>query len=587
MKGSRCVLSVGGASSGRTLCVLAPRVPLEIARKVARVLATHYGHRVTASRSNPTLVHHGIAQGANFHLFTQAGAPLADLYVGRVLATAVAQCFADHMDTPAHLVENDDAGKHGIADPTRRKSPYRGISESMIPPAKRRANPRGGPRVVFNRLLGGWYVVVGPHQTPLNGRFNSKAEAQAWLSRQRRTNPSRSRAAKRVRATMRRKGISSRKVYRTRAALERAEDTARHEASGSRAKRDAANAAVRSLRAKLGRYMTQSIERRRAGEARTRRLARRMTIQTGFEPRTPRKYPRNPKRAIGATYDALGNGIGVRSVLVGTGLANAGRSYTVLAMKGLRVLLEPHLGGKPFWTFARHYRVDTASNPRRSRRANPSARLAPGTRVTATVYGVKRHGTVIEQRSAGVVWVRWDGSPRQTWMHRDSLTASNPSRSRRAKLVRASMRRAFNRKERRAIAQGAGGRAPGKSRGVVSRHGARRKARTGSTLKATHRPRRNPSSVQLERAAGTFRKWHDFAPRNIRRTNGRKTIPSVLVKLGEIVQFVYRSDKWSGKPVTYEHRTKLPRPQLCTGADGRGLYVIGGRTRVTARGLVD
>jgi hypothetical protein len=346
-------------------------------------------------------------------------------------------------------------------------------------------------------------------------------------------------------------------------ALERAEIAARHESSGDRTARDAANRRVRSLRAKAGRYMTQSTLRRA-------RLSR-----------------RNPKRPIGATYDALGNGIGVRSVLVGTGLANAGRSYTVLAMKGLRVLLEPHLGGAPFWTFARHYRVDTASNPRRSRRANRSARLAPGTRVRATIYGTEREGTVLEQRSAGIVWVKWDGSARQAWAHRDSLTVVNPSRSRRAKLVRASMRRAFNRKERRAIAQGAGGRAPGKSRGVVSRHGARRKARTGSTLKATHRPRRNPSSVQLERAAGTFRKWHDFAPRNVRRTKGRKTIPSVLVKLGEIVQFVYRSDKWSGKPVTYEHRTKLPRPQLCTGADGRGLYVIGGRTRVTARGLVD
>lgn len=51
---------------------------------------------------------------------------------------------------------------------------------------------RGGPRVVYNKLLGGWYVVVGPHQTPLNGRFNSKVEAEAWLNRspqQRARNP--------------------------------------------------------------------------------------------------------------------------------------------------------------------------------------------------------------------------------------------------------------------------------------------------------------------------------------------------------------------------------------------------------------
>lgn len=36
-------------------------------------------------------------------------------------------------------------------------------------------------RIVYNRLLGGWYIVRGPHQTPLGGRFNSKEEAQAHL----------------------------------------------------------------------------------------------------------------------------------------------------------------------------------------------------------------------------------------------------------------------------------------------------------------------------------------------------------------------------------------------------------------------
>jgi hypothetical protein len=38
-------------------------------------------------------------------------------------------------------------------------------------------------RIVYNRLLGGWYVVRGPHQTPLGGRFSSRAAAQAWLAR--------------------------------------------------------------------------------------------------------------------------------------------------------------------------------------------------------------------------------------------------------------------------------------------------------------------------------------------------------------------------------------------------------------------
>lgn len=38
-------------------------------------------------------------------------------------------------------------------------------------------------RIVYNKLLRGWYVVRGPHQTPLSGRFESRAAAKAWLER--------------------------------------------------------------------------------------------------------------------------------------------------------------------------------------------------------------------------------------------------------------------------------------------------------------------------------------------------------------------------------------------------------------------
>jgi hypothetical protein len=36
-------------------------------------------------------------------------------------------------------------------------------------------------KIVFNRLLGGWFVVRGPHQTPLSGVFPTKAAAKASL----------------------------------------------------------------------------------------------------------------------------------------------------------------------------------------------------------------------------------------------------------------------------------------------------------------------------------------------------------------------------------------------------------------------
>lgn len=37
-------------------------------------------------------------------------------------------------------------------------------------------------RVVYNRLLGGWYIVRGPHQTPIGGRFESRTEARNYLN---------------------------------------------------------------------------------------------------------------------------------------------------------------------------------------------------------------------------------------------------------------------------------------------------------------------------------------------------------------------------------------------------------------------
>jgi len=36
-------------------------------------------------------------------------------------------------------------------------------------------------KIVYNRLLGGWYIVRGRHQTPISGRFASKQAAQAHL----------------------------------------------------------------------------------------------------------------------------------------------------------------------------------------------------------------------------------------------------------------------------------------------------------------------------------------------------------------------------------------------------------------------
>jgi len=57
-------------------------------------------------------------------------------------------------------------------------------SPEIIHRNKRPRKAGTGPssvRIVHNALLGGWYIVRGPHQTPLGGRFDSKEEARAHL----------------------------------------------------------------------------------------------------------------------------------------------------------------------------------------------------------------------------------------------------------------------------------------------------------------------------------------------------------------------------------------------------------------------
>jgi hypothetical protein len=36
-------------------------------------------------------------------------------------------------------------------------------------------------KIVYNKILGAYYVVVGPHHTPISGAFKTRAAAQAWL----------------------------------------------------------------------------------------------------------------------------------------------------------------------------------------------------------------------------------------------------------------------------------------------------------------------------------------------------------------------------------------------------------------------
>lgn len=82
-----------------------------------------------------------------------------------------------------------------------------------------------------------------------------------------------------------------------------------------------------------------------------------------------------------------------------------------------------------------------------------------------------------------------------------------------------------------------------------------------------------------------FQLFHSFAPAGVVRAPCRRLIPKVLVHLGYLRGLIYSSDKGTercGK--TYIHFMETP-PRLTCSADGTQLYIMGGRYRVTPKGI--
>jgi transglutaminase-like putative cysteine protease len=86
-------------------------------------------------------------------------------------------------------------------------------------------------------------------------------------------------------------------------------------------------------------------------------------------------------------------------------------------------------------------------------------------------------------------------------------------------------------------------------------------------------------------AARLYRTFTRFEPCRIVRVRHRRVMPRVVAQLGELMGLIYRSDKWNqGTPRTFIHFMTDP-PRLVSNAAGTQLYIVGGRYRVTARGI--
>jgi hypothetical protein len=99
--------------------------------------------------------------------------------------------------------------------------------------------------------------------------------------------------------------------------------------------------------------------------------------------------------------------------------------------------------------------------------------------------------------------------------------------------------------------------------------------------------RREPSQRQdLREARRRYREFRGYEPSSIRPARMARRIPDVLVELGTLRAVIYRSDRGrQGRVRTYIHFMESPTTLACD-PSGRQIYILGGRYRVTPRGIV-
>jgi hypothetical protein len=97
------------------------------------------------------------------------------------------------------------------------------------------------------------------------------------------------------------------------------------------------------------------------------------------------------------------------------------------------------------------------------------------------------------------------------------------------------------------------------------------------------RPPASPARL-IRRAERLFRLFHAFPPSRLIRATHTRRLPHLLVDLGRLRGLIYVADRGPAGTRTYVHFMRS-RPRLACDPQGRQLYVLGGRYRVTARGI--
>lgn len=553
MKGRRWYLIHGGHRT--TVAEVSLRVALAGVKRIALDLANTLGTPIeimsgapTDARlkvHNPTLVHHGLAKGAAYHLTSTLSGPVADVYVAiPMLARSIAQRVANALNERVEVTRNTLVGKGSVHSRAGSRSP--GGGRSLIPSRNPAADPVPGE--IWTTLGGGKCRVLAVERNRVQVLHLGSGNRE-WIGRS--------------------EFLSTYRPPRTKQANPRTKWKA-----GDRFK------LVMDYMTERGQYVK--------GDTGTVTLPQGETLFVIFD-RTPEVHPvpigiRAAVRFAGkhrwaATATQSPRGTWWIDYSDASDHENGGLREAPDAEAARRFITAWERSGK----LGEAVGAMKASNPKRrgkraaKRRGRPrSAKHNPARLPAVGSYWQRNEHpqhlarvTKTERAKGGAPPMVFldvvDGRGRT--IGNTSLPVNHFAAAYSELAKDSPYRSTLN------PSRGPSRRGKGKRRGG---RGTRRVARRAAN------PAVPPAAVK------TFRKWHAFDPERVTKIHGPgRVIPRTLVKLGEVPEIIYRSTKWDGKPVTYTHKTRRPYPVLTTDPDGRHLYLVGGRTRVTAAGLVD
>lgn len=621
---------------GKLVCEVAGRVSSAAVKRVARVIA-----------KNPTLVHHGLAKGAAYHLTSTLSGPVADVYVPiPMLARSIAQLVSNALNEQVEVTRNTMVGKGSVHSRAGSRSPG-GRGRSTIP-SRNPAEPVSGE--VWSTLRGDKARVIAVTNARVQVLHLDSGNRE-WFGRsdflsgyrppRTRPNPSRSKKARTARGVKRGAGGNRKK--------RRAAAAGRTRLFGHLAGRRSERIARRALANPYG--------PRRAGEfrgvggsARVFKSPRgRWWVEWSAPPDDPEGWDDGGLREVSSRKDGAafarawvdGNGLGAATTAAGPIPNPKGRkrsrgnpkrpalrwsSFDYHGKSGARAttrigawVVDPSFSNAGrFHGYALRFEragivYPDAFNPHGQRLqvfARAASAKAAARRDYEHLWGMFVAAGTLPPPNDFEKWLaeQPDGNPKgrtvrvgdqvrysREWLRNTGhLTGPVPFMRGTVTAIDSTI---FKAGGGLATVQWESGDTLQVLVANLAKVGApepnpkgRKAGRKPSrSRRRGGRARRTPNhSGELARAKRTALMWNEFPATGSRRVKVRSLkIPKHLVKLGDLDAVVYRSKKYGGKPKLYEHRFKRPLPVLTSDPDGRAMHIVGGGYTITGDGIVD